>query len=165
MSSPLPTINFKRTLANGITPLIIEPVSIISPWIDLVTDPTVTDTPAVPSGITRVGQNLLDNGGQGTTALIRCKYPAGLTGITNPIVCAVGLDENNVPAFLLNAAGDKEFTLTITPASDVQDSDGMHYTPWVEIDMQACRWMLVPVKTALAATGSLENATIQVKVK
>lgn len=158
----LPIVQFSGTPIQT-TVQRVRPITNVSPWQDLVTDVTATDDQTHPAAITRTGQNQFDNLGEATLLDVRLKYPAGLTVTTNPIVYLVGFDQNGVPMYLQDTSGNKSWTLT--PAgTDTIDASGMHYTSWVQVDMQGCRYVVACVQTAIAVSaGTLTGTTIQVK--
>ena len=149
-------------------PLIV-PVSVISDWVDVCTEPETADnagsTVVALLSITRDANNRLYNQGVGTSLQIRLKYDDGAGTLTSPVVQPFGFDGNDSPQRLVNADGDHELTLTIDATNDVQDGT-YKYTQPVEVDMDGCQSVLVAVKTAFnAGTGVENNSTIQVRVK
>ena len=146
----------------------VVPVSIISDWVECCTAPETADnagsTVIAPLGITRSTQNRVTNVGRGTTLQIRLKYDDGVSGVTSPVVQPFGFDGNNSPQRLVNSAGTHELTLTIDTTNDVTDGT-YKFTQPVEVDMDANRDMLVAVKTAFAATGTVNNSAIQIRTK
>jgi len=164
-------LHVKRSLTERNMPDVpaMVPVSVISDWVDVCTEPEEADnsgsTVVAPLSITREAQNRLYNHGIGTSAQIRLKYDDGAGTLTNPVVQPFGFDGNDSPQKLVNADGDHELTLTIDATNDVQDGT-YKYTAPVEVDMDGCASILVAIKTAFnAGTGTENNATIQVRVK
>lgn len=141
-----------------------------------------------PSGITRSALSIFDTKGLGAAILLRLKYDDGLTNITDPVVQVFGsavapsgqvqTNENGLGGYhltelgtptdwqpLFDRNGTHAITLTTAASTDQADSTGTFlYTVPVEVDLAGCRWVLVTVKTALAATGTVNTSTIDVKL-
>lgn len=165
------TLSVKRTKTERDMPDVPTsvPVSVISDWVDICTAPETADNSGSavvnPGTITRADQNKLYNHGIGTTLQIRLKYDTGASTLTNPVVQPFGFDGNGVPQKLVDANATHEQTLTLSESGDVRDSSFKYSQP-VEVDMDGCASVLVAVKTAFAASGgTVNNSTIQVRVK
>jgi hypothetical protein len=145
----------------------------ISDWVAACTAPETADnsgnTVVLPNALTRSDLVLLSSHGHGRTLQIRLKYDTGISAPTSPVIQAFGFDGTGTPSQpigspmrLLDGNGDHELTLTIDTTNDVRDGS-FKYTKPVEVDMAACSNFLIAVKTAFAATGTVNNSVIQVR--
>lgn len=155
--------------APGVPPLNeMVPMSVLSNWVDLCDEPETADNAgnAVvnPGAITRASQRKLDTEGFGTTLQIRLKYDDGVTGVTSPVIQAFGEDGNGNWQKLFDRNGSHELTLTVAASTDVKDADFCYTNP-VEVDMDGCKKVLIAVKTAFNATGTINTSVIQAKIK
>lgn len=160
-----------------------------SNWVALCTAPETADNSGSsivnPSLITRSDQNILDSWGFGMSLEVRLKYDDGVTSVTSPVIQVFGADvssqaetisgEPNVRTKsamnatvgtwqkLVDSNDDHELTLTVATSSDVTDGT-YNYTKPVRVGKAGCRSFLVAVKTAFAATGTVDTSEIQVRL-
>jgi hypothetical protein len=150
---------------------LINPVvtcGVVTDWIDICTAPETADNGGSvvtnPGAITRSTQNWFAACGLGTQVLVRLKYDAGVSGsITSPVVQVFGRDSAGCPQRLVDGSGTHEQTLTVDGTNDVTDGT-YKYTVPKTINIHGNLELLAAIKTAFAATGTLTNSTIQVRV-
>lgn len=107
----------------------------------------------------------------GTQLLFRLVYDDGLTAITDPIVKWFGrTGDSQVWQLLKNRSGGITTTITTQAsddgATDVTDGTFLYTTPDYEtqaIDCLGCDTFFVGLETALAGTGDVTTAFLQVK--
>jgi hypothetical protein len=150
----------------------VLPVSIVSDWVDLCTDPATIDnesgvmTSGVvtnPGAITRTAQNWLDLAGVGTLVQVRLKYPTASSGVSGPVVQVFGRDRQKRAQRLVDGLGGHQITLAVDTANDIRDGQ-FSYTQPTDFDAQGCAEVLAAVRTALSGTG-ISGATIQARAK
>lgn len=113
-------------------------------------------------------------GASGTALAVRLKYSAGLTGITNPVIKVFGRalrapggispDQWEIIA---NEAGEQAVTIATAPTTDVTDGTFKWSHPDAAkavFDLRGCEEFLIGVQTALAGTGDVSTATLEVKL-
>ena len=152
---------------------IVRPVQIECKW-DTMIDAggpntqdasTITDPDAE---ITNSTSHIFAIKGRGTTLRLRLMYDDGISSVTSPIINVFGrFSSDEVWQRLQNKSGDTNVTLTVDTTNDV--SDGTFNFTLVDaddhaFDLDGCAQVLVGIKTALAATGTVTTATIQGKV-
>jgi predicted DNA-binding transcriptional regulator AlpA len=138
--------------------------SIETNWFDVCTTPSTADNSGnavvQPGSITR---DLLAMGSQGTLIQVRLKYPTSATVTTSPVVQLFGKDGGGLFQRLSDIDGIHQQTLSVDTSNDVRDGT-YSYTQPIEVDADACSYVLAAIKTALAGSG-LTGATIQARVK
>ncbi len=163
------TASVKRPKIAVSEPLINPVVTcgIVNDWIDICTAPETTDNGGSvvtnPGAITRAEQNWLKTCGLGTQVLVRLKYDDGISVPTSPVVQLFGRDSQGCPQRLVDGSGTHEQTLTIDTTNDVTDGT-YKYTAAKTINIHGNIELLAAIKTAFAATGTVDNSAIQVRV-
>lgn len=136
-------------------------------WQDVNTAPETADNSGSsvvnPGAITRSDVHRVYLNGFGTNALVRLKYDDALTVSADPVVQLFGFDVAGVVQPLSDSSGNHEKTMTTAASTDVTDGT-FKYTVPVKIELDGCSSLLVAIKTALAGTGTKDNATIQVRL-
>jgi len=106
-----------------------------------------------------------DVSAMGTAVRVRLAYGRTITGITAPSVQVLGKDLNGAVQVLRSLTGDKSATLS-PAADDWDDATSKFTTPddAATFDLDGCRYFAIAVKTALAATGTVNTSIVQTKV-
>jgi hypothetical protein len=126
----------------------VLPVSIVSDWSDVCSDPATPDNePGVtaggvvvnPSAIARAAQSWLVIAGLGTTVQVRLKYPTAGSVATTPVVQVFGRDRAQRAQRLVDYGGVHQLTLAVDGANDVRDGVYSYSQPWKSMPMAAPR--------------------------
>lgn len=159
---------------NGVGPkqAYVCPVSPIFRWSDVVTagGVNVADAnPAVQVGlVTSPTKGVFAIEGGATQLLVRCKYNSGISVVSaSPTIKIFGRTGSDEWDVLHNAAGSKSVPLTLDLTNDSNDGDGFKCT-FVNkalhlFDLKGCNEAIVLVEIALAGTGTVSDAIIQIK--
>lgn len=138
-----------------------------SDWIDVCTAPETADnsgsTVTNPLTITRSEQNWFRPCGLGTQILVRLKYDDGISVPTSPVVQLFGKDSSGSPHAMVDGSGTHAQTLTIDLTNDVTDGTYKFTAPKI-INIHGNLEVIAAIKTAFAATGTVNNSTIQFRV-
>lgn len=163
------------------SPLYVRDMSIVSDWLEVllaggvdgadnsgnqIVNPTATIT-AATARLTQIDR--------GTLAIFRMKYDDGVSGVTDPVLnifgrVAVSTNGSQGPWMPLKTREDTpslNMTLTTDLTNDMTDGTYKFTNPDYKanvIDLCGCNEILVGVKTAFAATGTVTTATVEMKV-
>ena len=130
---------------------------------------TITDpTAEIEGGANAANRYVLKVRQKGTTLRMRMKYDDGLTGITDPKIKVFGR-YNAAEQWQILKTKDNALNATMTTvlASDVSDGTFNWTTPDPNkhsFDLDGVDEVAFGVETALAATGDVTTATLEVKV-
>ncbi len=123
------------------------PVSPVSDWVDIHLDATVVSAspndPIVAADAAKAVVRQLRVANSGTAVLIRGVYTGTVT--QDPIIRVYGVDGNhfkgkNLDAIPVNCPdlnAALAVTLTVTPATDIEDESGNFYTEPIQFDARA----------------------------
>lgn len=144
------------------------PISGVSSWVTANTLINTADAATVTNPqteVTRTTTPIINRAG-GTVLRVRMAYNASLTVSQAPIVKVFGRTGSTQAWQLLkSAAGNIRETLT-TAATDVTDGTYDYTTPDQTVhswDCDGCEQLLIVVETALAGTGTVSDAFLQIK--
>jgi len=144
------------------------PISGVSSWISANSLINTADAATVTNPqtqVTRTTTPIINRNG-GTHLRIRMVYDDGLSVSQAPIVKVFGrTGSTQVWQLLKSAAGNLRETIS-TASTDVTDGTFNYTTPDQSIhtwDCDGCEQLLIVVETALAGTGTVNTAFLQVK--
>jgi len=132
---------------------------------------TITDPDAE---IVSASNSIIRVDGAGTLLMLRMKYDDGITGPTEPIIKVFGRLANRNSAsetddwmILANKVNNISVTIDIALSTDVSDGTWNWTHPHWDAhvwDLAGCNEVLIGVETALAATGTVNTATVEAKI-
>ena len=142
------------------------PISLSNDWVTCCSAPETADNAASTvtdvAAIVRADQNWVMVANAGTRVAFRLKYDDGISAETSPVIQIFGDDSGDQYMKLKDDAGVHELTLTIDLTNDVEDGT-WKWTDHVEVDAKGSRRVLCAVKTAFAATGTVDTSVIQAR--
>ncbi len=149
------------------------PVSQTSKWITCIDATGADDADANPitdptAEITAATRKLIDKkGDRGTHLRFRLVYDDGISAITAPKLAVFGRTGTQQWQRLVTKGGSTQVTLTPDTTNDCSDGTLNYTTPLLNdhtVDTDGCDQFLVGIETALAATGTVTTAYVEVKI-
>jgi hypothetical protein len=175
----IPTAKSASSLvgAGQATGMQVVPTSRCANWVDVHLLPTAADAggdnirqPGLIYATDDGNHLLLDSAGNGTSILLRCKYPVSWSGITGPTLQVFGADAiGNLPSLwqlLVNNAGSSDIVITadLDNTDVVDDAAVFAYTAAVQVDLQGNKFAMICIKVAMVESGEDGGATIQARI-